>query len=390
MYRLERKAKLESRPAIGYSLYEGRTRGKRMRYTFDENEDDDSDAGVRRSTRNAGRESSPGPSGPTVTASGRQVRSRATGMYGETLLSGQTTEGASPATGDYMRSDGSEEPDQPAHGRSTRGANRGAVVANPKKRNFESYNEDDGSEEEDATSWNGDDEDEDEPEQMDLDDVEDESDDEPSEPDEEPQFLLVRLKIGKEASSSLAKASVPTKEDGVKMEEVPPSVPVTTGPPLTGLDAARIQPVLAPVAAPAATAAPFPQPLPPPTSLVAQIPPQHNSIAALEPPALPSSIPMDQPNGLLPQPLEAAAFPPVAVAAPFDAPPVASVGQNPTIEPHTLPPLGSILKTPPYTTQEALKPQAQAPFPPASAEASRSPKPFAHTLPAPTPAANWQ
>ncbi|KAK7184249.1 hypothetical protein DPSP01_002729 [Paraphaeosphaeria sporulosa] len=395
MYRLERKAKLE-RPVLGYSLYEGRTRGKRMRYTFDENEDEDSDAGVRRSTRNSGRETSAGPSAPTITASGRQVRSRATGMYGETLLSGQTIEGASPATGDYVRSDGSEEPDRPGHGRSTRAAGRGGGAANTKKRNFESYHDEDISEEEDATSWNGDDEDEDEPEQMDLDES-DESDEEPSETEDEPHSLLVRLKIGKVASSSFEKGSIPNKEGNVNNEDASQYVPVNTGPPLSGMDAARTQTLAAPVPAPAATAAPIPQPLPPPTSLVAQIPADHNPFSAPEPPALPS---MAQLNGLPPQPVQPGAFPPAAalapmtapMAAPMVAPPIAAATQlaPPNGETHTLPPLGSILNAPTYAAEEAPMLQAQPSFPPTNPDAQRSPKAFAHTLPAPTPAANWQ
>lgn len=395
MYRLERKAKLE-RPVPGYSLYEGRTRGKRLRYTFDDNEDEDSDAAVRRSTRNSGRESSAGPSAPTVTASGRQVRSRATGMYGETLLSGQTTEGVSPATGDYVRSDASEEPDRPAHGRSTRAqqhlASRSAGAANPKKRNFESYVDEDISEEEDATSWNGDDEEEDEPEHMDLDDEEEESDEEPSGTEEEPQSLLVRLKIGKEASSSFEKGPIPIKEDEGKLKEPPQAVPLSTDPPLSGMDAARTQTVAAPVPAPAATAAPLPQPLPPPTSLVAQIPADHNPFSAPEPPILPSMTSIAQHNGLPPQPLQPSAFAPVAAVAPMAAPPVAHVTQLPpqSNEPHTLPPLGSALHAPACAAQEALKPQVQPSFPPTKPDAPRSPKPFAHTLPTPTPAAHWQ
>ncbi|KAL5445788.1 hypothetical protein PMIN06_007965 [Paraphaeosphaeria minitans] len=390
MYRLERKAKLE-RPALGFSLYEGRTRGKRMRYTFDENEDEDSDAGVRRSTRNPGRETSAGPSAPTITASGRQVRSRATGMYGETLLSGQTTEGTSPAAGDYARSDGSEEPDRPGHGRSMRAAGRGTGAADTKKRNFEAYNDEDVSEDDDATSWNGDDEDEDEPEQMDPDDEEEESDDEPSEAEEEPHSLLVRLKIGKEAFSSFEQGSVLIKEGNVMNEDASQSVPIGTGPPLSGMDAARTQAVAAPVPA---NAAPIPQPLPPPTSLVAQIPADHNPFSAPEPPALPSMAPL---NGLPPQP---GALPLVAavpsmtapMAAPTVAAPVARATQlTPSNgESQTLPPLGAILNAPTYIAQEAPMGHAQPSYPRANTDAPRSPKAFAHALPTPTPAASWQ
>ncbi|ETN40690.1 uncharacterized protein HMPREF1541_04969 [Cyphellophora europaea CBS 101466] len=85
-YRQQRKAAW-ARPAPGFSLYEGRTRGKRARYTFDEEDEFISD-GTRRSTRNA----SPIDAGPVVTASGRQVKSRVGGMYGESLSADQRKE----------------------------------------------------------------------------------------------------------------------------------------------------------------------------------------------------------------------------------------------------------------------------------------------------------
>jgi hypothetical protein len=71
-------------------MYEGRTRGKRMKYTYSDEEDEGySDAtSTRRSTRNTGTHTPAEPSGPTVTLSGRQVKSRLGGAYGESLLSG--------------------------------------------------------------------------------------------------------------------------------------------------------------------------------------------------------------------------------------------------------------------------------------------------------------
>lgn len=131
------------------------------------------------------------PSGPTVTASGRQVRSRATGLYGETLHSGQVSDRASPATGDYVRSDVSEEPQQhPSHGRSTRAAGRGATNGGRLNRTVD-------SDEEDATSWDGGDEDEDEPDQMELDDDDDAHDEASSSEEEEEKSLMVTLRYGK-------------------------------------------------------------------------------------------------------------------------------------------------------------------------------------------------
>lgn len=73
-------------------MYEGRTRGKRIRYTFSDEEEgeDGSDAhSNKRSTRHSGVSTPAEPVGPTFTASGRQVKSRVGGMYGEAIHSGQ-------------------------------------------------------------------------------------------------------------------------------------------------------------------------------------------------------------------------------------------------------------------------------------------------------------
>lgn len=206
-YRVQRNAAF-TRPDPGFSMYEGRTRGKRLRYTFSDEEDFDSDnIGARRSTRTSGRDTPAAPSGPTVTASGRQVRSRATGLYGETLLSGQGSDRASPATGDYVRSDASEEPQQ-SRGRATRAANRGTANGRPSNRALDSEDEDD------ATSWDGGDEDEEEPEQMELDDDEDQ-DAESSEEEEEPQTLMVTLRYGRGQGNP--------RNDGVKDDPTAPA-----------------------------------------------------------------------------------------------------------------------------------------------------------------------
>lgn len=74
-YRIMRKEQFK-RPEPGLSLYEGRTRGKRMKYTFSDDEDDfytDSTA-TRRSTRNTRNHTPAELAGPITTASGRQVR----------------------------------------------------------------------------------------------------------------------------------------------------------------------------------------------------------------------------------------------------------------------------------------------------------------------------
>jgi hypothetical protein len=63
-----------------------------MKYTYSDEEDDGySDTTSRRSTRNTGTHTPAEPAGPTVTLSGRQVRSRQGGTYGESMLSGTHT-----------------------------------------------------------------------------------------------------------------------------------------------------------------------------------------------------------------------------------------------------------------------------------------------------------
>jgi hypothetical protein len=65
-----------------------------MRYTYSEDDDDDgSDAlSSRRSTRPSGISTPAEHAGPTVTASGRQVKSRLGGLYGESILVDQRKE----------------------------------------------------------------------------------------------------------------------------------------------------------------------------------------------------------------------------------------------------------------------------------------------------------
>ncbi|KAI2636365.1 hypothetical protein GGS26DRAFT_492130 [Hypomontagnella submonticulosa] len=72
-YRLIRKEQFK-RPEPGFSMYEGRTRGKRMKYTYSDDEDFLSDSTLRRSTRNTRNPTPAEPAGPVTTASGRQIK----------------------------------------------------------------------------------------------------------------------------------------------------------------------------------------------------------------------------------------------------------------------------------------------------------------------------
>jgi len=219
-YRQVRKQQF-IRPEPGFSLYEGRTRGKRMRYTFDDEEGDDIDElGPRRSGRHSDR-STPN-EGPTVTASGRTVRPRGGGMYGESLLSGQATDATTPATNDYEDSEMSEMPR--TSGRGNRASDRlGELNGERKRKQREGYNEvDQMSDEEDAASsagWNSDDNEEEA-----RDDIMDEDDDDDGlseDEDLEPQSLVVKLKVRQPENANLEQKAHKTEESVVNGVEPP-------------------------------------------------------------------------------------------------------------------------------------------------------------------------
>lgn len=72
-YRQAQKARFK-RPEPGYSSYEGRTRGKRIKYNYSDDEDFLTDSSYRRSARNTGTNTPTEPAGPVTTASGRQIK----------------------------------------------------------------------------------------------------------------------------------------------------------------------------------------------------------------------------------------------------------------------------------------------------------------------------
>ena len=211
-YRQARKAQF-TKPELGFSLYEGRTRGKRIRYTYSDNEDESDATGSRRSARHSGH-STPADSGPVVTASGRQVRPARTGIYGESLLSGQAE------TPDYAASETSR-----TSGRATRNSTRLSPLHEDRKRKSRGYNSvDDESDEEDAPSsgneWDGDDDDDNDEDDVDMADGEDE-DDMDLDQDVE-RSLVVKLRV---------KRPQQVKTETASVEEKPPP---------TTLDASRV------------------------------------------------------------------------------------------------------------------------------------------------------
>ena len=164
-YRLARKAQFV-RPEPGFSLYEGRTRGKRPRYTYSDEEDGGSDAlSVRRSHRQSGISTPAELSGPTFTASGRQVKSRYGGTYGETMLSGQQDGTEHPRTGEIDPGEDDENAPR-SRGRPRRAAQQYRAKAKAfSRKHTEGYDSLESMDDEsDATStgneWDGGDEDE--------------------------------------------------------------------------------------------------------------------------------------------------------------------------------------------------------------------------------------
>jgi len=149
-------------------MYEGRTRGKRMKYTYSDEEDQDTDAtNNQRSSRTQG---FPGlPTGPMTTSSGRQVRTRYGNLFG--------THNAA------QDSEGSIEPEM--NGRATRS-----------NRIIDNYDADGLNEDGDSVSseheWQGEDEAED---VADYDEDEDMS--QASDEDIEPHSLVVTLQYRK-------------------------------------------------------------------------------------------------------------------------------------------------------------------------------------------------
>lgn len=98
-----------------------------MRYTFSDDEEDSDDFPTRKSTRNSGVSTPAEPTGPTVTASGRHVKSRLGGMYGETMLMDQRKELEHERDAAIVNGGGSERDhhqDEEADGRAQRSGGR--------------------------------------------------------------------------------------------------------------------------------------------------------------------------------------------------------------------------------------------------------------------------
>ena len=206
-------------------MYEGRTRGKRMRYTYDDAEDEDEDdnenfsdaTSARRSARQSGR-STPADIGPQYTASGRQVKPRQGGEYGASLLS-RSAETPDELGPDYTESKDASDSEQPVRGgaragRATRGAANGGSSLKKRKR-INDDDEDEGSLDDmsdDAPSgeeWDSQANEDGDDAMPDADD--EDSDDLLDDEDSEPKRLVVTLKTNGKAHENASSPVVEVK-----------------------------------------------------------------------------------------------------------------------------------------------------------------------------------
>ncbi|KAM3417264.1 hypothetical protein BST61_g5521 [Cercospora zeina] len=229
IYRQQRRAAF-TRPEPGFGIYEGRTRGKRMRYTYDEDGDDSDATSTRRSTRHQSARSTPFESGPQYTASGRQIKQPQRGEYGESLLRTNVVStdelGPDYDTEALSQRAGTDDSDPvKPNGRPSRGnRNVNYAVTNPRKRkHIDGYKDIDEMSDEDDAAPSGDEWNSDQNEDEDMDDAPD-ADSEHSEVDGDDvgdvstRSLVVKLKLPHK-SPSRSRDTPPTspprlREDG--------------------------------------------------------------------------------------------------------------------------------------------------------------------------------
>lgn len=186
-------------------MYEGRTRGgTRKTYDYGE-EDDDDDEGYsdmttsRRSTRTRNTGTHTPAEGPTVTLSGRQVKSRQGGAYGESILSGTHTPAVTAGGFDGTSEEPEENGGRPRRAAASKATTNGWVT---KKAHIDGYNSVDemDSDEDDASEQDyGDDEEEDDHVSLgsDVEDQDDlpDADENMTDAGDEKQSLVIKLPI---------------------------------------------------------------------------------------------------------------------------------------------------------------------------------------------------
>ncbi|KAI8628662.1 hypothetical protein F5Y19DRAFT_109529 [Xylariaceae sp. FL1651] len=200
-YRLMRKEQFK-RPEPGFSMYEGRTRGKRMKYTYSDDEDFLSDSTTRRSTRNTGTHTPAEPAGPVTTASGRQIKapSRMTVDASNNIVTTSPTQDSEDPR--------SKETSVGPGGRPRRSAavNHGTNGWTSQKKDYNSMDDEMDEDEDDSEPELGDDEGDDHVPDGDSDEEEDDFDEDEAMVDDDledsPQSMVVKLKYSPKADGT--------------------------------------------------------------------------------------------------------------------------------------------------------------------------------------------
>lgn len=280
-------------------MYEGRTRGKKLKYTYDDEDMfSEDETSVRRSTRGAGTTAaSTESSRPRFTASGRQIRSRAGGLYGETLLAGQN-DGANDEEDDEE-----EEVSRPQRTRTSRNPN-----------GYSGYDAEDledasihSSANESGNEWRGPEDDEEHDFEGDNEDEDEEASEEDSDVSEEPESLVVQLRYGR--GDAPINGNIETQND-----EPPPAKDV------------QMKDATDTAAAPSTQASTMPHP--PPLS-ENRAPEAASSLPSVPIPQVPTQpAPVIAPLPIS-KPQEATLHGPIATASPFPAAPLAAHTEAP-------------------------------------------------------------
>jgi hypothetical protein len=180
-----------------------------MKYTYSEDDDEGSDAlSSRRSTRPSGISTPAEHAGPVITASGRQVKSRLGGVYGESILVDQRKEIEHERAQAVPHESGSDVGRQEPNGR----PRRATRPTRPSRRREVDGNDGDLEDESEAEStgddWSGDEDEPDDPEpDFEGDDEDDEMSTDASGTDDEdvedgpPKSLVVQLRYTKKTQS---------------------------------------------------------------------------------------------------------------------------------------------------------------------------------------------
>ncbi|KAI1467094.1 uncharacterized protein F4812DRAFT_49001 [Daldinia caldariorum] len=237
-YRLMRKEQFK-RPEPGYSMYEGRTRGKRIKYTYSDEEDFLTDSSLRRSARNTRNPTPAEPAGPVTTASGRQIKapSRMTVDASNNIVTtSPTSQGHNEATASKESSVGPT--GRPRRSAAVNHGTNGWASSSKKSKEYNSDEEMDYDDEEDSEPELGDDEEDHVPDEDSEDDDEDDEDEDEFNEDEEmvdddldnsnKDSMMVKLKLPSKKTSDSTGSGLNLDEYRYNGKKESPKAPATS------------------------------------------------------------------------------------------------------------------------------------------------------------------